>query len=72
MSVYVVEGWFGDQEWIEEIHATKAGAEGRVDVLWETRRSAKAPEYAQGVCKFAVHEYALIGGPDSNQATNPE
>ena len=60
VKVYLITGWFGDHEWVEEIHATKAGAEGKCEALWVRRRSHKAPEYAQGVCKFAVEEREVV------------
>jgi hypothetical protein len=62
VRVWIIEGWFGDVEWIEEVHADEAAAEARVAELWKTRASEKGPAYAKGLHKFAAEPYDVIGG----------
>lgn len=58
-KVYLVLGWFGDQEWVEGIYASKSDAEAEVARLWTTRSSDKGPSYARGLHKFSYDEYDL-------------
>ena len=62
MIVWIIEGWFGDQEWIEAVYATEESANRRVEELWKTRRSELyAPDhYLQGVCKFAAVAHEVL------------
>lgn len=62
MKVYVIEGWFGDIEWIEAVYADQSKAETRVNELWVERRSSILPEdhFAQRLCKFASVEYEVV------------
>jgi hypothetical protein len=61
MKIYLISGWFGDRDWIEEVHANKENADARCNELWTTRRSNRPiPQYIQGVCKFAVEEWDVI------------
>lgn len=60
-SVYVLAGWFGDIEWIEDIYANEQEAEDECDRLWISRTSEKGPDYATKLHKFAVEEHSLIG-----------
>lgn len=61
IKVYMVEGWFGSDEWNEKCFATLEAAEVYCAKLWETRVSPRLSEdhYCQGVCKFAVEEYEV-------------
>jgi hypothetical protein len=60
--VYIIEGWFGDREWIEEVHADRETAERRSNELWAERRSNVIPpdHWIQGLAKYAVVEHVLI------------
>lgn len=74
-TVYIVLGWFGDQEWIEgewetggpdrvwiqRAYRTREEATDRSEALWETRttESPEAPDYVQQLAKFAVAELVL-------------
>lgn len=58
--VWIVGGWFGSEEWIEEIRSSKESALARVEELWKERRSEKGPDYAQGVCKFEAFEMEVL------------
>jgi hypothetical protein len=61
-SVWIVEGWFGDIEWIEApAYATRELAEAECQRLWETRRSQHGPDYAAGLHKFAIRELDVRG-----------
>lgn len=62
MKVYVIDGWFGDVNWIESIYADETKAEDRVDALWVERRSKVLPEdhYCQGLCKFGTSEHEVV------------
>ena len=62
MKIYIIEGWFGDVEWIEEIHLSKERAEERSNELWAERRSNVLPpdHFVQDLCKFAAVEYEVI------------
>ncbi len=63
VRVYIIEGWFGDNEWIEAVYASELKANERVNELWVDRRSTKLPkewEYFQGLCKFDVVEHEVI------------
>lgn len=66
-KVYVIEGWFGDQEWIEAIYLDKSKAEARSKVLWETRTSSHWPDdhWIQGHCKFQVVEHNLVDAKEN-------
>lgn len=61
-TVYVLQGWFGDVEWIEGIYSDETEAEDRCDALWVERTSSVLPadHYAQKLCKFAVAEFPLL------------
>lgn len=61
MTVHAVIGWFGDLEWIEAIYARAEDAEQACEQMWKERRSTHVPDYVQGVCKFAVQDYEVIG-----------
>lgn len=61
MNVWIVEGWFGDQEWIEGIYATEELADAERARLWQSRSSDKGPDYAKGLHKFSAEEYDVIG-----------
>jgi hypothetical protein len=61
LTVYIIVGWFGDIEWIEEIHSNEHVAEARVRELWETRNSARGPEWASGLHKFGIEDWEVIG-----------
>lgn len=56
MKVYILQGWFGDVEWVEGVYTSKKRAKAECARLWETRRTGYWPEddYRQGVCKFDV------------------
>ena len=58
-SVWIVVGWFGDQEWIEGVYRDESSADTEVTRLWETRASDKGPEYSKGLHKFGCEEYPL-------------
>lgn len=60
--VYIIEGWFGDQEWIEAVYATEAAANRRCEKLWETRTSAheQASPHSRGLHKFAVVMHEVL------------
>lgn len=62
MSVWIVVGWFGDNEWYEPyayLHQDEAQA--ACDELWKTRASENGPAYACGLHKFSVEEFPVIG-----------
>jgi hypothetical protein len=62
-AVYVIEGWFGDQEWIEAVYATKEAADAKTAELWKTRESehpGKPVEHARGLHKFAVVTHKVL------------
>jgi len=59
MTVFVVVGWFGDQEWIEGIYTTKESAETVCDKMWEHRESEIGPPESRGVHKFAVEPFEV-------------
>lgn len=61
-KVYLIEGWFGDIEWVEAIYALKEDAEAKCSELRQTRRSEKShvPDWVQGVCKFTVEEWEVL------------
>lgn len=62
VKVYVIQGWFGQDEWIEGIYADQQKAEFKMRQLWAERRSeVLAPDYyIQGLCKFDVVEHEVI------------
>jgi hypothetical protein len=62
VTVWIIEGWFGDVEWIEAIYATGAAAEKRVDELRVRRRSSVLPDdhWIQGLAKFAAVEHKVL------------
>ncbi len=60
MKVFIVVGWFGDQEWVEEVCATQEKAEERISELLVTRSSDKGPVWANGLHKFGFEEWAVI------------
>lgn len=55
-QVYIVEGYFGSDEWIESVWSTEAAADLEMQRLWLDRKSDKlAPDdYKQGLCKFDI------------------
>lgn len=57
--VYLVVGWFGDVEWVEAVYATDEAAEAACRAAWQERRSAHAPDWCQGLCKFGVEEWPV-------------
>lgn len=59
--VWIVEGWFGDIEWIEGVYEFEDNAKAECERLWETRRSdhPSVPDWCQGLCKFDVSEYVF-------------
>lgn len=62
MNVWIIEGWFGDREWIEAVYADEEKANSRVEELWEERRSFVLPEdhFYQRLCKFAAIEHRVV------------
>lgn len=56
LIVFEIQGWFGDIEWSEGLWESKEEAESVCNQLWADRRSEHAPEFVQGLCKFAVEE----------------
>lgn len=62
MIVYLLEGWMGDIEWLEGVYESEEDAQAACTELWKTRRSTnpRVPEWAQGVCKFAVEPQEVI------------
>lgn len=63
MTVYALVGWFGDVNWTEAIYATEEIAVQACEEAWKTQRSKhpSVPDYVQGLCKFGVEEYEVIG-----------
>lgn len=59
MKVWIVGGWFGDNEWIESVWATEEGATMEIARLYEDRSSENGPEYARGLHKFGAEEYEV-------------
>lgn len=59
MKVWIVQGWFGSDEWIESVHATQESAERAVALLWETRDSEQTPQMAKGVAKFGADPWTV-------------
>jgi hypothetical protein len=55
MNVYLVFGWFGDQEWVESIFATEEAAEREVERLYSVR--PKTGE--SSLNKYAVEEWEV-------------
>ncbi len=60
-KVYMVEGWFGDQEWNERCFDDVKNAQTYCDHLRVDRTSARWANdyYLQGLCKFTVEEYEV-------------
>jgi hypothetical protein len=60
-TVWIIEGWFGDIEWIESVWANEADAEAEVNRLMKARRSVMLLDdhFAQGLCKFTAVEHAV-------------
>lgn len=59
MTVWIVYGLFGSDEWIESVHATEEGAEAAVARLWVSRSSDRTPEHAKRVAKFDVEAWTV-------------
>jgi hypothetical protein len=61
-EVWIVEGWFGDQEWIEAVCATEEKAEEIAAERWKTRTSEKLhpQSYLQGHAKFAAVRHEVV------------
>lgn len=66
MMVYVIEGWFGSDEWIESIWLDETEAAAEVGRLSQTRRSERFPNTAynypdkeSGLCKFGYDEFEV-------------
>ena len=57
--VFMVEGWFGREEWLESIWLTDEEAQAEVNRLWETRSSPLGPEYSKRLHKFAAEQYPV-------------
>lgn len=57
MKIHVLEGYFGDAEWIEGLYTNKRKAIIASAELWKHRRSEvlAADDYRQGLCKFLVY-----------------
>lgn len=64
-EVWLIEGWFGSDEWIEGVYATEAEAEARIDSL--DRTSERFPDKWPKLCKFAAERYQVVAS-----ATAPE
>jgi hypothetical protein len=60
VTVYEVQGWFGDHEWSEGLWASKETAEKVCEQLWSERKSAYAAPEFNGLCKFSVEEREVI------------
>ncbi len=60
MKVYIVEGWFGDHEWIEAVYGRQDEAEYSALLLNQVRESDKVPAYMQGHCKFSSEPYEVL------------
>lgn len=59
-KVYIVEGWFGSDEWIERIFANENEALNYCEELWLTRRSrVNDRHHAAGLHKFDVVEHEV-------------
>lgn len=62
LSVWIVEGWFGDTEWYEPYaYLHKDEAQAACDELWATRNSENGPPHVRGLHKFAIAEVPIIG-----------
>lgn len=60
MKVYMVEGYFGADEWTEKCFANEKDASDYCyDVLWATRESVRYPGRNDSYCKFFVEEYEV-------------
>lgn len=58
-EVWIVLGWFGGNEWIESVWATKEAAEAESARLWETRTGENGPEYCAGFHKFGAELFEV-------------
>lgn len=58
-KIYIVEGWFGSDEWTEKCFADEVAAEDYVAKLILTRTSERYPDRNTNFCKFAVEEYEV-------------
>lgn len=57
--VYVVEGWFGDDEWTERIFENQVDADAYCAELWINREARDGQRHICSdyqLCKFAVLE----------------
>lgn len=59
MKVYMVEGYFGADEWTEKCFADEAMAQYYCEKLWENRTSERYPDRNPGYGKFFVEEYEV-------------
>lgn len=60
MIVYMVEGYFGSDEWTEKCFANEDDATKYCyDILWKDRKSIRYPGRNDGYCKFFVEEYEV-------------
>ena len=60
LNVYILMGWFGDQEWIEGVYLDVEKAQKQSEKLWETRSSDLTPDNLKGVAKFGIDGYKVI------------
>ena len=61
MKVYLLQGWFGDIEWLEGVYASQEKAEAEATRLRKTRTTEKpVPDWVQGLCKFGIDEMEVI------------
>lgn len=58
--MWLLEGWFGDAEWIEGIYADESNARVELERLWSVRTSDHAPAWLnRALCKFALSDVKL-------------
>lgn len=60
-KVYMVEGYFGSDEWTEKCFANQDDAQNYCNELWAERQSKRYPERTGGyaLAKFFVEEYEV-------------
>lgn len=61
-KVYIIEGWFGSDEWVESVWADRDEAIAEEQRLWVSRtseHSGKPADHAKGLHKFAAVEHEV-------------
>lgn len=60
MKVWIVEGYFGDTNWLEAIYKDQDEVDKALSYLMTTRNSERGPQYCAGLHKFDCWEEEVL------------